>query len=132
MCIRDTGLRALLMKNVCVQLYNYILHAAPSPCQCSGYHRDGISVNHLLPALSDCFVSAQLATVSSLLAPTHSPAVRRRWEDSRAAGASACRRWPRSDRIDRAVEESIRGLPEPPEAAYCVLLNLIPLYWRTN
>lgn len=45
---------------------NYNLHAATSPCQCSGYHRDGISVNHLLPLLSDRFVSSQLATVSSL------------------------------------------------------------------
>ncbi len=65
LCIRDTGFRALLMKNVCVCYY--ILHAATSPCQCSGYHRDGISVNHLLPMLSDCFVSTQLATVSSLV-----------------------------------------------------------------
>lgn len=50
------GLRALLMKNVCV--CNYVLHAAASPRQCSGYHREWVSVNRLLPMLSNCSVSA--------------------------------------------------------------------------
>lgn len=43
-----------------------------------------------------------------------------------------CQRWQWSDLINRGVEESIRGVLGAPEAACCVLLNLILLYWRTN
>lgn len=143
--IRDFGLRALLMKNicVCVCVRNYILHAATSPCQWGGYHRDGISVNHLLPLLSDCFFSTQLATISSLvpiycLNLHYSPTVCCHWNSEMQVRVCAClwmcasQRWQWSDLIDRSVEESIRGLLRAPEAACCVLLNLIPLYWRTN
>lgn len=44
LCILDSGLRGFI---------NEILHAATSPCKCSDYHRDGLSVNLSLPMLSN-------------------------------------------------------------------------------
>ena len=124
---------ALLMK-ICV--CNCILHAATSPCKCSDYHRNGLSINLLLPMLSDYFVSVQLATVSSLVSFTvhlqYAIIGSQRWLPGASVCTCARQRWQWSDLIDRGVEESIWGLLRAPEAACCVLLNLIPLYWRTN
>lgn len=129
-------------KNLCASqtLANndkYVLHAATSPCQCSGCHGDKILVKHLLPKLSDCVVSTQLATISILVyierftfrySPTVHVTRTQRWLEVRARlWMCARQRWQWSDLIDRGVEKSIRGLLRAPEAACCVLLNLIPL-----